>query len=279
MGVGRAPRARVAGLLAAGLGEAGGVRQRSALRDAYPPRRTRGPWAESGGVAHSQGSTPRCARQDSPTAPQRPSSRPRTADVARPTYKKIQCHTAGPLVMSRLSAAAIWTPALPERCQRSSCLAGAADEADENAAEPPCQRMDSCRQPASSSLQELHGGCSRADGLPSHPASSPKRPGAAARAPVEVLPAVRRRCSSSVSRSRHHVVRRHHPASGGSGLWEVGTGQHAAAAPAAPRWRRPGARRRAAAMLKSRFRVFGTKEINQGCAPVRLQSGPDGAQP
>ena len=164
--------------------------------------------------------------------------------------------------MSRLSAAAISTPALPERCQRRSCLAGAADEADENEAEPPCQRMDSRRQPASSSLQELHGGCSRADGLPSHPASSPKRPGAAAQAPVEVLPAVRRRCSSSVSRSRHHVVRRRHATSGCSGLRDVSTGRHAAGAPASPLWRRPGARRRAAAMLKGRQRAFGTKEIH-----------------
>ena len=47
MGVGRASRARVADLLAAGLGEAGGVRQRSALRDTYPLRRTRVSGAES----------------------------------------------------------------------------------------------------------------------------------------------------------------------------------------------------------------------------------------
>ena len=166
-----------------------------------------------------------------------------TADVARPTYKKIQRHAAGPLVMSRLSAAAISTPALPERCQRPSCLAGAADEVDENEAEPPCQRMDSRRQPSSSSLQELLRGCSRADGLPSRPASSPERPGAAARAPGEVLPAMRRRCSSCVGRSRHDVVRRRHATSGCSDLRDVSTGRHAAGAPAAPRWRRPGVRR------------------------------------
>ena len=167
--------------------------------------------------------------------------------------------------MSRLSAAAISTPALPERCQRPSCLAGAADEADENEPEPPCQWMDSRRQPANSSLQQLHGGCSRADGLFSHPASSPKRPGAAARAPVEVLPAVRRRCSSSVSRSRHPVLRRRHATSGCSGLRDVSAGRHAAGAPASPRWRRPGERRRAAAMLKGRQRPFGT--LSRGKRP------------
>ena len=55
-----------------------------ALRDAYPLRRTRGLWAKSDGVAHSKGSTPRCARQDSPTAPQRPGSRRRAWHDARP---------------------------------------------------------------------------------------------------------------------------------------------------------------------------------------------------
>ena len=71
-------------LRTAGPGEAGGVRQRSALRDAYPLRRTRVSGAESDGVTHSKGFTPRCARQDSPPAPQRPGSRRRAWHGAHP---------------------------------------------------------------------------------------------------------------------------------------------------------------------------------------------------
>ena len=93
----------VLGSQTAGSGEAGGARQRSALRDAYPLWRTRVSWAESDGVTHiprgshlgvlaktrprqgaesdevarSKGLTPRCARQDSPPTPQRPDPRRR----------------------------------------------------------------------------------------------------------------------------------------------------------------------------------------------------------